>query len=157
MPRIGLSALSFAGVVAGVLAAGASVRADVKLPSVIGDHMVLQQEIGAPIWGEADAGEKVTVAFADQKQSATADDKGHWAVKLAALKASDQPADLTVSGKNTVTLHDVLVGEVWLCSGQSNMSFNLQSAQCQGRNCQGGVPRHPPVYRSQLDPVRAAA
>lgn len=103
-------------------------RADVKLPTILGDHMVLQQQMPVPIWGSADPGEHVTVDFAGQKLSADADAQGHWEVKLAALTASNKPADLIVTGKNTVTLHDLLVGEVWICSGQSNMTFQLKQA-----------------------------
>src|SRR5258708_7753026 len=92
--------------------------ADVKLPAVLGDHMVLQQGAPVPIWGTADAGEEVTVTFGDQKQAAKADDKGHWLVKLTPLTASDKPADLDIAGKNKIELKDILVGEVWICSGQ---------------------------------------
>jgi len=105
-----------------------SARADVKLPAVISDHMVLQQGMAVPIWGWADAGEEVTVTFGPQKQTTKADDKGHWQVKLASLTASDKPAELTVTGKNKIELKDILVGEVWVCSGQSNMSFSLHGA-----------------------------
>jgi sialate O-acetylesterase len=108
--------------------ATSSLRADVKLPAVLGDHMVLQQQMPVPIWGTADAGEAVSVTFGDQKQSTKADDKGHWEVKLTPLTASDKPADLTVAGKNKVELKDILVGEVWVCSGQSNMEFGIANA-----------------------------
>src|SRR6478735_8158909 len=94
--------------------------ADVKLPPVLSSHMVLQRGAPVPIWGTAAPDEKVTVKFRDQEKSATADATGKWAVKLDALKAGG-PDKLTVSGKNTVTLDDVLVGEVWVGSGQSNM------------------------------------
>jgi sialate O-acetylesterase len=118
-----------AAVMGGVaLVAGASARADVKLPAVLADHMVLQQGMAVPVWGTADAGEEVTVAFGDQKQSAKADDKGHWEVKLTPLTASDKPGTLTVTGKNKVELTDILVGEVWICSGQSNMEFGIKNA-----------------------------
>ena len=103
---------------------GAPAHADVKLPAVIGSHMVLQQGMPVPVWGWADPGEQVTVTLGDQKQSATADPKGTWRVKLNALTAGG-PHVLTVAGKNTVTLEDVLVGEVWVCSGQSNMNMRL--------------------------------
>ncbi len=110
-------------------AAAPALHADVKLPAVLGDHMVLQQDMPVPIWGWSGAGEDVTVKFAGQNQSAKADADGKWSVKLSPLTASDQPGDLVVSGKNTLTLKDVLVGEVWLCSGQSNMEFNVGSTK----------------------------
>lgn len=121
---------TLAAAVAGVALFGAaSVRADVRLPAVLSDHMVLQQGIPVPIWGWADAGEEVTVTFGQQKESAKADDKGHWEIKLGKLTANDKPEELTVSGKNKVELKDILVGEVWVCSGQSNMEFTLNSAK----------------------------
>jgi sialate O-acetylesterase len=119
----------FAAVMGGTaLLAGTWARADVKLPAVLADHMVLQQGMPVPIWGTADAGEEVTVSFGQQKQEAKADDKGHWEVKLTPLTASDKPETLTVSGKNKVELTDILVGEVWICSGQSNMEFGIRNA-----------------------------
>src|SRR2546430_913280 len=93
-------------------------RAEVRLPAILSDHMVLQQQMPVPVWGWAEPGEQVTVTFERQKQSAKADDKGNWQVKLSPLTASETPAELTIAGKNTITLKDVLVGEVWLCSGQ---------------------------------------
>ena len=99
--------------------------ADVKLPAILSDHMVLQRGMKLPIWGWADPGESVTVSIADQKQTATADDKGHWRVTLEPLSAGD-PLTLVVEGKNRLEVKDILVGEVWLCSGQSNMEFKVK-------------------------------
>jgi sialate O-acetylesterase len=95
-------------------------QAEVKLPNVLSDHMVLQREIAVPIWGTAAPDEQVTVKFREQTKTATAGKDGKWSVKLDALTAGG-PDPLTVTGKNTVTLQDVLVGEVWVGSGQSNM------------------------------------
>jgi sialate O-acetylesterase len=103
----------------------AVLRADVKLPAIISDNMVLQQNINAPLWGWADEGEAVTVQFQDQKVTATAKD-GRWIVRLKPLKAGG-PFTLTVSGKNKIELKNVLVGEVWICSGQSNMQWTLKN------------------------------
>jgi sialate O-acetylesterase len=105
------------------------VRADVRLPAILSDHLVLQQQMAVPVWGWAEPGEQVTVTFGKDKQSARADDKGNWQVKLSPLTASETPADLTIAGKNTITLKDVLVGEVWLCSGQSNMEFSMRTVK----------------------------
>ncbi|QDU30725.1 hypothetical protein ETAA8_58730 [Anatilimnocola aggregata] len=102
-------------------AAAGSVQADVKLPPFFSDHMVLQREGKAPLWGTADAGEKVTVRFRNQEQQATADDKGAWRIEFQGLKAGG-PDELNIEGKNKITLKDVLVGEVWVGSGQSNMA-----------------------------------
>jgi len=111
-----LQALSF-----GLVVAPAVARAEVKLPPAISSHMVLQREMPVPIWGTAAPGEKVTVAFQGQEKSTTADKDGKWLVKLDPLKVSG-PDKLTVAGTNTLTLDDVLVGEVWVGSGQSNMA-----------------------------------
>jgi sialate O-acetylesterase len=102
-----------------------SVRAEVKLPAIFSDHMVLQREMKVPIWGWADPGENVTVTIAEQKQTTTADDKGHWRVTLDPL-SSDEPQTMAVEGKNRVEVKDVLVGEVWICSGQSNMEYKVK-------------------------------
>ena len=104
---------------------GGLARADVTLPSIIGNGMVLQQQMAAPIWGWADPGESITVSFEDQSKSVTADDDGKWMVKLDALKANSRGQTLEVKGKNTLTIEQVLVGEVWICSGQSNMEWNV--------------------------------
>jgi sialate O-acetylesterase len=101
-----------------------SARADVALPHIFGDHMVLQRDGTVPIWGTAAAGEAVTVTAGKVQGTATAGSDGKWMVKLAGLPASTTPIDVTVAGKNTITFHDVLVGDVWVCSGQSNMEFS---------------------------------
>jgi sialate O-acetylesterase len=80
----------------------------------------------APIWGWADPGEKVTVTLGDQKAEATADKDGKWQVRLAAMKAGTGPLEMTVAGKNTLKLANILIGEVWICSGQSNMGFTVK-------------------------------
>jgi len=106
----------------------ASARADVKMPGIFGNHMVLQRGMNVPVWGKADAGETVVVKVAGQSKSATADAGGKWRVTLDPLDAP-APIEMTVSGKqNVLKFQDVLVGEVWLCSGQSNMSFPLRNA-----------------------------
>jgi sialate O-acetylesterase len=99
--------------------------ADVKLPAIFGDHMVLEHDAKVPIWGWADAGEGIKITAGNATATATAGADGKWTASLQGLKTSDQPIDLTIVGKNTITLHDVLVGDVWVCSGQSNMEFNL--------------------------------
>jgi sialate O-acetylesterase len=98
--------------------------ANVKLASPFNEHMVLQQNIAVPVWGTADAGEKVTVKLGNQTVSTTAGSNGKWMVKLNKL-ASGGPYTMTVTGKNTLTVNDVYAGEVWLCSGQSNMDFTV--------------------------------
>jgi sialate O-acetylesterase len=104
-----------------VLACAAIAHANVSLPDVISDGMVLQQNQKVPIWGKADPGESVTVRFAAQSKTTTADGDGEWLIKLDPMRANATPATLTISGRNTIEVKNILVGEVWLVSGQSNM------------------------------------
>ncbi len=97
-------------------------KADVKLPALFSDHMVLQRDMLVPVWGWADAGESVTVTIAGQSKSTKADASGQWSIKLDKL-ASGGSSTMVVKGNNTITIQDVLVGEVWLASGQSNMAM----------------------------------
>jgi|WetSurMetagenome_2_1015567.scaffolds.fasta_scaffold46481_3 sialate O-acetylesterase len=101
-------------------------RADVKLHGLFTDNMVLQRNAAVPVWGWADEGEQVTVHFRGQHITTFAKG-GKWMVRLSRLKAGG-PEDLFVSGKNTVTLRNVLVGEVWIASGQSNMEWPMRSS-----------------------------
>ncbi|MFO0888492.1 MAG: sialate O-acetylesterase [Isosphaeraceae bacterium] len=104
-------------------------RADVKLPAIFGDHMVLQRDQQDKVWGWADPGEEVTVQVAPQGQTkqAKADADGKWHVMLDPLPVGG-PYTITVKGKNTITFQDVLSGEVWICSGQSNMQWPVAAA-----------------------------
>jgi sialate O-acetylesterase len=100
--------------------------AELKLAAMFSDHMVLQRDLPVPIWGWTDAGMEVTVEFAGQKKIATADKTGKWSLKLDPMSASAEPSVMAISSsvgdvKRTIT--DILVGEVWLCSGQSNMEM----------------------------------
>src|SRR5687767_7688612 len=100
--------------------------ADVKLHGLFSDNMVLQRNAAVPVWGWADDGEKVTVEFRGQKISTTAKD-GKWMVRLKKLKAGG-PDELRVTGRNTIALKNVLVGEVWIASGQSNMEWPMRAS-----------------------------
>jgi len=104
-------------------------RADVTLPAVIGSHMVLQRDRPLPIWGWAEPGEEVTVTLDAQKVNAKADDKGNWNVTLNPVKTDDKAHTMTVAGKNKIILEDILIGEVWLGSGQSNMQWSINQSQ----------------------------
>ena len=101
-------------------------QADVKLPKVIGDHMVLQRDRPLPIWGWADAGEHVTVKLGEATATAKADPQGNWKVTLPPMKADGKTHSMTISGKNKIEVEDLLVGDVWLGSGQSNMEMGIQ-------------------------------
>jgi len=104
--------------------------AEVKLPQVIGDNMVIQQGKAVSIWGWADPGETVNVSFGAAKASAKADKDGKWLVRLKEQKASGTPRDMKVSGAdNELIVKNILVGEVWLCSGQSNMQWAMTRSE----------------------------
>jgi len=123
-----LTRRSFALALTGaILAAASTASADIKLPRIFGDNMVLQQGAQTPVWGWADEGEQVTVQFQGQRLTTTAKG-GKWKVVLKNLKASSEPDELRVDGRNRLLLRNVLVGEVWVCSGQSNMEWRMSQS-----------------------------
>ncbi len=101
-----------------------SVQAKIILPKIFSDNMVLQRDAAIPVWGTANQGEKVEVRFNKQTQSVVTDATGKWSLKLKAEKAGGA-FTLIVKGENTIEIKNVLVGEVWLCSGQSNMEWTV--------------------------------
>ncbi len=107
------------------LAFTSTMRAEVRLPHLFSDHAVLQREQPLKVWGWAEPGEQVQITFRKQAAAVTADALGHWSVALRPEPAGG-PDTLTVRGTNTLTLHDVLVGDVWFASGQSNMELPLR-------------------------------
>ena len=109
-------------VVAYAVACALEVHAEVTMGPAFDSGMVLQRELPVPVWGTGEPGEKVTVSFAGQQLGTNADDNGQWMVKLAPLATSSTGQTMTVSGSNTIKFNRVLVDEVWLCSGQSNMA-----------------------------------
>jgi sialate O-acetylesterase len=115
--------------------AQAAVFGQLRLPKLIGDGMVLQRDAAVRIWGWAAAGEKVTVSFLDSTRETAADDSGKWAVTLRGLKAGG-PHTLTVKAERAVEIRDVRVGDVWVCSGQSNMELPMR--------------RVSPIYRPEI-------
>ena len=98
----------------------------VTLPKILGHNMVLQQQKDVAIWGTASPGEKISVDFAEQNKTTFADNSGKWSVKLKPMKASFTPREMIIKGKNTIVLKNILIGEVWLCSGQSNMEYAMR-------------------------------
>jgi sialate O-acetylesterase len=110
-----------------ILLSPAWVQADVRLPAVIGSQAVLQRDVPLPIWGWAEPNEEVTVAIDDNQATAKADADGNWRVTLKPMKSDGKPHKLTVTGKNELVLEDILIGEVWVGSGQSNMEWQLQN------------------------------
>ncbi len=110
-----------------VLALPQLANADVKLPAIFTPHMVLQRDLKDRVWGWADAGEKVSVSINGQTKSTVTGKDGKWTVTLDPMSAGG-PHSLSINGKNTLVIDDVLIGEVWICSGQSNMQWNLGAA-----------------------------
>lgn len=108
------------------IALSSALLANVSLPGIFSDHMVLQRDQKNPVWGKAEPGEKITVQIAGQSHSTKTGRNGKWRVKLDPMQAGG-PHTLKVKGENTVTIEDVLVGEVWFCSGQSNMEWSINN------------------------------
>jgi len=107
----------------------ADARAEVRLPAIFSDHAVLQRDAKVPVWGWADPGEQVAVVIAGQTHTTTADENGKWRVTLEPLSAGESPLKLVVEGKaSRIERNDLLVGEVWLCSGQSNMEWPVAAS-----------------------------
>lgn len=108
-----------------------STRADVRMPLIFSDHMVLQRHAEVKVWGWADPGERIRVNIAGQQHQTRADRQGNWSVNLSPMEAGG-PFSMSVAGKNQLAFSDILVGEVWLCSGQSNMQWSVsQSANAE--------------------------
>lgn len=108
------------------LTAFTHLSAEVVLPRILGHNMVLQREQPVTIWGQASVGERIEVSFSGQKKTTQANASGKWSVVLEPLKASGIAQDLSIAGTNTIVLKNILVGEVWLCSGQSNMEYTMR-------------------------------
>jgi sialate O-acetylesterase len=129
--------------------------ADPEPAQLFGDHAVLQSDKPVPVWGRAAPGEHVTVSFAGQAVGATAGPDGRWITVLAPLAANPTGADLVVAGRTSVTFHDVLVGEVWLCSGQSNMLMMVDAGDPTNRvvNAEAEVAaaRYPQIRHFKVD------
>ena len=109
-----------------LLCTAVSADAKILLPRILSSNMVLQRDQAINIWGFAAAGDQITVGFAGQNRNVTTDQSGNWSVILAPLKTSWKPQSMTISGADTITLNNILVGEVWLCSGQSNMEYAMR-------------------------------
>ena len=114
---------------------GAQLQADVATTKTFTDNAVLQRDMPVRIWGTADPEENVTVTFADQTRKTVADQDGTWSICLDPMSACSEGKDLVISGKNTLTFKNVVVGEVWICSGQSNMEMPLNSWGLPGLAC----------------------
>lgn len=114
---------------AAIFAAAPTADAALKMPAVFSDHMVLQRDHPLPVWGWGEPGETVSIRLAEAEVAATADAAGRWRATLPKKSASTAPLTLTVRGSSTLTFSDVLIGEVWLCAGQSNMEMSLGNTE----------------------------
>jgi len=103
-----------------------SLTAEVVLPEIFQDHMILQQGVSNKVWGTAEPGEEVTIRFSGKKYSTITEDSGEWKVELSSLEASSESREMMISGENSLVIKDILVGEVWLASGQSNMVSGIK-------------------------------
>ena len=132
-------------IVAVCLFGGAS--ATIVLPKVLGSNMVLQQQSEVNLWGKAEPNRKVSVeaSWSDAKILTRSDAEGRWAVKVATPEASFEPRSITISDGESLTLDNILIGEVWVCSGQSNMEMPVKGADGGHRR-----PRHPARGRWSL-------
>ncbi|MEJ2506971.1 MAG: sialate O-acetylesterase, partial [Ignavibacteriaceae bacterium] len=101
-----------------------NVFCQVKLPELISDGMVLQRNANVKIWGWASDGEKITIHFIDSTYNTIANKNGQWEIMLSKLKAGG-PYVMKIDASNSITINDILVGDVWVCSGQSNMQLRL--------------------------------
>ncbi|MCF7730652.1 MAG: sialate O-acetylesterase [Akkermansiaceae bacterium] len=129
-PLLAAAAPALCGLLVGCLAGTA--HAEVRLPTIFSDHMVVQRELPVPVWGWADPGEKITVNFGGQNVACVAGKDGGWAVRLRPMNANASPQELIVSAGNTIKLTDVMVGDVWMVSGQSNAAFGLGGCKAPG-------------------------
>ena len=121
------SATAILWLVLAALGTATEPRAELKLHPLFSDHVVLQSDFACPVWGTVEPGEEITVSIAGQRKTAKADAEGNWSLKLEPAKAGG-PHEMTVAGRNTITVRDVLFGEVWVCSGQSNMEWVVSNS-----------------------------
>lgn len=135
-------------------------RADITLAPLLTDHAVLQRDKPIPIWGTGEVGEKVVVTFGAQRREGTAGYDGRWLVILDPMPVSTTGSDLTLVAKNTITLHNVVVGDVWLCSGATNMAWPvLRSANAHAEIAAANFPliRHITIRQVSADAPAAVA
>jgi sialate O-acetylesterase len=125
--RLFFALLAWVGITDG-LCMVPNARADVKVPAIFGDHMVLQRDAKLKFWGWAEPGESVEIQIGASKSSTQADGEGKWRLELPAMVASKSPTSVVIQGKNRIEFKDVLVGEVWVCSGQSNMEWSVAAS-----------------------------
>lgn len=145
----------FIGRLLGLLITACPLMAEISPAPPFRDHAILQRNLPLPVWGRAEPGERILVTFRDQQVGTTTDRDGRWIVCLEPLSASLEPADLVIAGNTTVTVRDVLVGEVWLASGQSNMARRINSLPDAGTVA--GTIRNDYIRHLNVEPTPATA
>lgn len=161
LAKIIISALAIAMFCSTALAAmqksDTEIKPAIELGTPFCDNAILQQQMNVPVWGWSDPGTKVTVEFAGQKKSATAGRDGKWQIKLNPLKASFDPSEMVISGNNgkKVVLKNILVGEVWMASGQSNMQWIASKCDV-GRVLQKGIDERVAAGKEKAPVIREA-
>ncbi|NQY31614.1 MAG: sialate O-acetylesterase, partial [Coraliomargarita sp.] len=110
-----------------LLCAVSATIAEVSMPNIFSNHMVLQRDMATPVWGKAESGETISVSIADQSYTTTASSNGEWRIALKPMPAGG-PYTMTVQGSNSLTFENVLFGDVWFCSGQSNMQWSINNS-----------------------------
>jgi sialate O-acetylesterase len=123
--------------------------AEVRLPGFFGDHMVMQRDIELRVWGWCDAGEAVTVTLNGKEASTKGNAEGKWKVTLPAMRASTKPLQLRIQGNNVIEISDILIGEVWLCSGQSNMEWTVAAST--NRDAEIAAAKFPMIRHLKID------
>ena len=136
------------------LSLATNVLADVTLPKILGSNMVLQQDQPIKLWGWAEAGEEVTADLDGKTATTKADDKGNWRLELPAMKADGKEYTLTISGKNEIEFTNILIGEVWLGSGQSNMEWSVKGAKDAAKEI--AAAKHPQIRLFKVQRARSA-
>lgn len=130
-----------------------SLSATVRLPKIFNDNMVLQRDHVIPVWGWADSKEKITLRFNQQTRVVTANKSGKWEIEFSPEPAGG-PFQLTITAKNSITLSNILVGDVWVCSGQSNMEFRLKNSS--GADNEITLANHPQIRQFEVPRVVAS-
>ncbi len=138
-----------------LLVVATPLMAAVRLAPLFRDGVVLQREMPVPVWGRAEPGETVEVTFRDQRHATRADEEGRWRISLTPMAANERPAQMRVAGTNVIEVRDVLVGEVWLCSGQSNMAWTISQIDLDARSLPGVD--DPLLRQFHIPPVHAAS
>ena len=127
------------------------VEANVRPATIFQSNMVLQRDIPVPVWGEADPGEKIEVTFDGQIRKTSTDKYGRWQVTLSPMKVSTQGRTMVIKGKNQYVMQNILVGDVWICGGQSNMEWSFRQKVTDGEKHMKEAAKYPLIRRVKVE------